>query len=66
MTTVLIFPVNPVGRDLITNAMQHNRYRTMLDPRIDRMGKQLLDLQGLTTNRGWWILLPERGIFRSG
>ena len=51
MTTVLIFPVNPVGRDFITNAMQHNRYRTMFNPRIDRMGKQFLDLQGLGRGR---------------
>ena len=64
MPRILVFSVNPVGCDLESLMLQHNRHRPMLDPSINRVPEKSLDLLRSRRGRNVPVLRrsPEQGI----
>ena len=64
MPRILVFSVNPVGCDLESLMIQHNRHRPMLDPGINRVPEKSLDLLRSRRGRNVPVLRrsPEQGI----
>ena len=64
MSAVLIFPIHTVGRHLIAPSVAHDRHRTVLDSRIDRLSKQSLRLLGFCRGGDVPVVRPaaEQGI----